>query len=124
YRVRFTPTNEPSVDLIAYRDKLGIEPPIIKVQVKSSDAVINDKDVSALVGKLQSGELGLVVALSDFTPPAAQFASQRSNLRLINGEQLVDLILEHYDQMDAKYKAALPLRRVFIPESDVDAGSS
>jgi len=123
YRVRFTPPNEPSVDLIAHRDLLGVEPPIIKVQVKSSDSAVNDKDVSALAGKLQSNDLGLVVALSDFTPPAVQFASQRSNLRLINGEELVDLILEHYDKIDSKYKAALPLRRVYIPESDAESST-
>jgi len=36
YKTRMTQTNEASVDLIAHRDPLGVEPPIIKVQVKSS----------------------------------------------------------------------------------------
>lgn len=36
YHARQTRKNEPSVDVIAHKDHLGIEPPIIKVQVKSS----------------------------------------------------------------------------------------
>ena len=33
YRARLTRKNEPSVDIIAHKDDLGVEPPIIKVQV-------------------------------------------------------------------------------------------
>ena len=51
YRARLARTNEPSVDIIAHKDALGFEPPIIKVQVKSGDGKIGDKDVSALLGK-------------------------------------------------------------------------
>jgi restriction system protein len=116
YRVRMAPVNEPSVDLIAHRDELGLEPPIIKVQVKSGDGTVADKDVSALAGKLGPSEYGLVVCLSTFSPSATSYASGRPNLRLIDGNQLVDLLLEHYDDFDPKYKAIIPLRRVFIPE--------
>jgi restriction system protein len=116
YRVRMAPVNEPSVDLIAHRDELGLEPPIIKVQVKSGDGTVADKDVSALAGKLGPSEYGLVVCLSTFSPTATSYASGRPNLRLIDGNQLVDLLLQHYDDFDPKYKAIIPLRRVFIPE--------
>jgi restriction system protein len=37
-------------------------------------------------------------------------------LRLINGNQLVDLILEHYDNFDPTYESILPLRRVYVPQ--------
>ena len=39
----------------------------------------------------------------------------------IDGNQLVDLILQHYDSLDPKYKGILPLRRVFIPEQPDEA---
>jgi len=51
YRARLTRMNEPSVDIIAHKDELGFEPPIVKVQVKSSEGKIGDRDVSALLGK-------------------------------------------------------------------------
>lgn len=116
YRVRKTPVNEPSVDLIAHRDLLGLEPPIIKVQVKSGEGKVSDKDVSALAGKVSGGEYGLFVALSSYSPAAMSYAANKENLRLIDGNQLVDLILEHYDSFNAFFKATLPLRRVYLPE--------
>ncbi len=60
YHARVTRRNEPSVDLIAHKDHLGIEPPIIKVQVKSSDDVVADRDVSALVRKAISRRVWVV----------------------------------------------------------------
>ncbi len=117
YHARLTRKNEPSVDIIAHKDHLGIEPPIIKVQVKSGDGAVTDKDVSALYGKLSQGEYGLFVTLSTFTPPSRTFEQSKSNLRLIDGEELVQLIFQHYEQFDSRHKGLLPLRRVYIPET-------
>ncbi len=122
YRARLTPTNEPSVDMIAHKDELGLEPPIIKVQVKSGDGKVSDKDVSALFGKLSPGEFGLVVALGSFTPPAVQFATQKSNLRLIDGAELVNLVFDHYEQFDSRFKSILPLKKVYVPEAISESG--
>lgn len=116
YRARLTRTNEPSVDIIAHKDALGFEPPIIKVQVKSSDGKIGDKDVSALLGKLGANEFGLMVTLGEFSPQALTFAGSKSNLRLIDGDELVNLIFEYYEQFDSRYKGLLPLKRVYVPE--------
>src|SRR5438270_2990976 len=44
YRYRMAPVNEPSVDIIAHTDTLGLVAPIIKVQVKSGDGTVSDKD--------------------------------------------------------------------------------
>jgi restriction system protein len=117
YKAGLTPTNEPSVDLIAHKDELGLEPPIIRVQVKSGDGKTADRDVSALYGKVGPGEYGLLIALGSFTPPAIQFAGTKSNLRLIDGTELVNLIFEHYEKLDSRFKGLIPLKRVYIPES-------
>jgi restriction system protein len=37
-------------------------------------------------------------------------------LRLIDGTELVELALKHYEQFDSRYKGLLPLKRVFVPE--------
>lgn len=117
YNARLTRPNEPSVDVIAYKDQLGLEPPIIKVQVKSSPGKITDKDVSALYGKVEGQEVGLMVTLGEFTDPAWQFANGKSNLRLIDGDELVDLIFQHYDAFDNRYKGIIPLKQVYIPQA-------
>ena len=37
------------------------------------------------------------------------------DIRLIDGADLVKLILEHYDQFSGSYRAAIPLKQVYVP---------
>jgi restriction system protein len=105
------------VDIIAHKDELGFEPPIVKVQVKSAEGSIGDPIVSALYGKVASGEFGLLVTLGTFTNQARHFAWSKSNLRPVDGHELVDLMLQHYEPFDSRYKGLLPLKRVYVPEA-------
>ncbi len=117
YRTRVAAVGTDSgVDIIAHKDHLGFEPPIIKVQVKSTEGSVGDPVVSALYGKVSASEFGLLVTLGTFTPQAQAFARGKSNLRLVDGQELVDLIFEHYEHFDSKYKGLLPLRQVYVPE--------
>lgn len=104
------------IDIIAHKDELGFEPPLIKVQVKSSEGNIGEPAVSQLYGKVDKSEYGMVITLGSFTNQAVTFARNKSNLRLVDGEELVRLILQHYEKFDSKYKGLLPLKRVYIPE--------
>ena len=59
--------------------------------------------------------------LGYFTSQARAFERSRSNLRLSDGVELVELVLNHYEKFDGKYKGLLPLGRVYVaevPESD------
>lgn len=117
YRTRLSSEGpDGGIDVIAHKDELGFEPPIIKVQVKSTEGSIGDPIVSQLYGKVERSEYGMVVTLGTFTKQAQSFARNKSNLRLIDGEELVGLILQHYEQFDSKYKGLLPLKRVYVPE--------
>ena len=117
YRSRVSPEGpDGGIDIIAHKDELGFEPPIIKVQVKSTEGSIGDPIVSALYGKVGTGEYGLLVSLGTFTNQARSFARSKSNLRLIDGDELVKLVLQHYEQFDSRYKGLLPLKRVYVPE--------
>lgn len=118
YRTRVSPEGQDGgIDIIAHKDELGFEPPIVKVQVKSSEGNVGEPAVSALYGKVaQQNEFGLFVTLGGYTAQAISFARNKPNLRLIDSDGLVDLILQHYDQFDSRYKGLLPLKRVYIPE--------
>jgi restriction system protein len=117
YRTRSSlPGPDGGVDIIAHQDELGFVPPIIKIQVKSTEGSVGDPVVSQLIGKLETGEYGMLVTLGSFTNQALNTARNKSNLRLIDGEDLVKLILHHYEQFDSKYKGIMPLKRVYIPE--------
>ncbi|MBP7507781.1 MAG: restriction endonuclease [Prolixibacteraceae bacterium] len=49
YRTRVTPEGpDGGVGIIAYKDELGLEPPIIKVQVKSNDSDISRKSTGTV----------------------------------------------------------------------------
>lgn len=116
YRTRTAaPGPDGGIDIIAHKDELGFEPPIIKVQVKSTEGSVGDPVVSALYGKLGPGEYALLVTLGTYTPQAQSFARSKSNLRLIDGDELVDLIVQHYEEFDSRYKGLLPLKRVYVP---------
>lgn len=118
YRTRISPEGpDGGIDIIAHKDELGFEPPIIKVQVKSTDGSVGDPVVSALYGKVAANEYGLLVTLGKFTNQAATFAKSKGNLRLVDGDELIELILSQYDQLDSRYKGLLPLKKVFIPET-------
>ncbi len=117
YRTRVSPEGpDGGIDIVAHRDELGFEPPIVKVQVKSGSGNIGQPEVSALLGTLASSEFGLVVTLGGFTAQARNFAKGKANLRLIDGAELVDLVLDHYERFDSRYKGLLPLKRVYVPE--------
>lgn len=117
YRTRISPPGvDGGVDIVAHKDELGFEPPIIKVQVKSSVGSVGDPIISQLYGKVGPTEFGLFVTLGTFTTQAIQFGKSKTNLRLIDGQALVELILEHYEELDSKYKGLLPLKRVYVPQ--------
>lgn len=102
---------------MAHKDELGFEPSIVKVQVKSSKGSIGDPAVSALYGKVGNSEFGLLVTLGTFTTQATNFAKSKGSLRLIDGDELVQLVFQHHDQFDSRYKGLLPLRQVYVPEA-------
>jgi restriction system protein len=123
YRTRVSPEgSDGGIDIIAHKDELGLEPPIIKVQVKSNDSDITPDKVQALYGNVAAGEYGLFIAINGFSKKAREFAKSKANLRIIDGDELIDILLQHYEQLDSKYKAIIPLKNVYIPvqvESEV-----
>lgn len=117
YHTRVSPAGpDRGVDIVAHRDELGFEPPIIKVQVKSGSGNVGNPEVASLYGNIGATEFGLFVTLGAFTNQAKTFAEGKSNLRLLAGADLVELVLSRYDQFDSRYKGILPLKRVYIPE--------
>jgi restriction system protein len=108
------------VDVIASRDPLGLEPPIIKVQCKRTVGAIGGPDVQKLAGALAHGgsEVGLFVTLGGYSNDAVHLERTRQDLRLLTGTQLIDLIFEHYEELDVEWKRLLPLRQVYAVDRE------
>jgi restriction system protein len=122
YRAEVTQASgDGGVDVIAFRDPLGLEPPIIKVQCKRTLTSIGGPDVQKLMGTLAPGgtEVGLFITLGTFTNDAMHLARTRHDLRLVNGRQLVDLIFDHYEQLDLEWRRLLPLKRIYVLDREI-----
>lgn len=105
------------VDIIAHKDELGFEPPIIKVQCKQSLATIGGPAVQQLLGAIQSEEHALFVTLGDYSSDAIRIERGKSNLRLIGGTDLVRLIFNNYERFEPRFKTLLPLKRSYTPSA-------
>lgn len=101
------------VDVIAHRDELGFEPPIIKVQCKQTLGSSGRPDIQKLIGAIEQGEMGLFVTLGSFSPDARVYEQSKANLRLIDGRTLVEMIYSHYEKFAPKYRSLLPLRQTY-----------
>ena len=117
YHARVTEkSGDGGVDIIAHRDELGFEPPIIKVQCKQITGTSGEPDVNQLVGTIGDGEYALFVNLGSFSRPAKSTENNKAKLRLIDGEQLVELILENYSKLAPRYRTILPLKQIYVAD--------
>jgi len=124
YRTRVTQVSgDGGVDVLADKDPLGLEPPIINVQCKRSTSPMGGPVVQNLIGTLAPGgtELGLFVTFGPFSKDALHIERTRQDLRLINGKEPVDFIFAHYEQLDPAYKRLLPMRSVYVVRRGLDA---
>jgi restriction system protein len=116
YHARVTKASaDGGVDVIAHKDELGFEPPVIKVQCKQSLGTNGRPDVQKLYGAIEKEEMGLFVTLGSFSADARTFEQSKSNLRLLDGKDLVELIFIHYDKFSPRYRALIPLKRTYSP---------
>ena len=116
YHARVTKASgDGGVDVIAHKDELGFEPPVIKVQCKQSLGTNGRPDVQKLYGAIEKEEMGLFVTLGSFSNDARTFEQSKSNLRLLDGKDLVDLVFTHYDKFAPRYRALIPLKRTYSP---------
>ena len=102
------------IDIIAYVDPLGAQTPRIKVQVKHKPGTaIGAGDVRALLGVLRQGDIALFVTSGTFSPDAKNTGTNsREFIRLIDGDEFIDMWLEYYDKMSDDDKNMLPLKRI------------
>ena len=102
------------IDIIAYLDPLGAQTPRIKVQVKHKpDATIGASDIRALLGVLRTGDIALFVTSGTFSQDARSTStSSREFIRLVDGNDFIDMWQVYYDKMTDDDKNMLPLKRI------------
>jgi restriction system protein len=123
----FTPFIAPKgadggVDIIAYKDPIGAQPPRIKVQVKHRrDQKVSRGEVASLNGVLRrNNDVGLIVSSSGFTQEAiSEIRNATSHIEKIDVNDFIIFWDQYYDKLSDEDKNRLPLRRVsFLGAND------
>jgi len=103
------------VDVLAFKDAFGFEKPIIKVQVKHQKASSGAPEIQQLLGANPIDANSLFVSTGGFTSQAKSVAKHNS-VRLVDLEELVDLVVKWYENMPNDIRALLPLQKMYVPE--------
>ena len=109
------------IDVTAHRDELGIEPPILKIQVKAHEANVGSDLVKAFYAMIHERDVGIFITTGGFTVAAQDFARTKGNLKLVDGVEFVGLIEKYYDGLDLKFRKQIPLRRMLVPDVTMDS---
>ena len=110
------PGADRGVDIVAHPDPFGFERPLIKVQVKHRQGAVGGPEMRSFLGALRSGDNGLYVSTGGFTRDATlETERSRESVALLDRDSFIQLMLEHYEALDAEYKARVPLRKVWVP---------
>ncbi|GAG37843.1 unnamed protein product, partial [marine sediment metagenome] len=109
--------NDKGVDVIGTLNPEGLANITLKAQVKRVGRHINNKEILMLRGTLGVDEHGVFITTGSFTRRAQieAEAEGKKPIALIDGQTLVDLILEHYDELDEEYKQLLALSKREVP---------
>jgi restriction system protein len=109
------------VDVTGTLNPEGLVQVMLRVQVKRVTSNIGIEEVQRMRGVLGQDEHGAIITTSSFTKQAQEEAQDEKKkfVSLIDGENLVDIILNNYDKLDEKYKNLLLLKKKDLPLSEM-----
>jgi len=88
----------------------------VKVQVKRVRGSVGAPTVRMLRGTLAQDEFGIIITTGHFPPSAQQEAAQQGlkTIGLVDGEKLMELVLENFETLDPQYRRILGLKRMVV----------
>jgi restriction system protein len=104
-------------DIIASPDGLALQQPRIFVEVKHRKGQMGAPEVRKFIGgRNAQNDKCLYVSTGGFTTEA-RYEAERSNvpLTLIDSDELVELLVEHYELTDSETRTLVPLRKTYWP---------
>ncbi len=104
------------IDLVCYKDPLGLNPPRIVVHVANKSQVSTRDGLSAFMNLLKPDDVGLYISLGGTTNDLNQFALAQTKyrVRLIDLETFVDLWVENQSNIDQESRIKFPLKPVYF----------
>ncbi len=88
----------------------------VKVQVKRVKGGVGAPTVRMLRGTLAQDEFGIIITTGNFPPSAVKEAAQSGlkTIGLVDGEKLMELVLENFETLDPQYRRILGLKRMVV----------
>ncbi|MGQ2979330.1 MAG: restriction endonuclease [Polaromonas sp.] len=117
YKTRISPNGaDRGKDIVASPDGLGFEDPRIVVEVKHRGAAMGSQEIRSFLGGRHANDKGLYVSTGGFTKDA-RYEAERAPipLTLMDLDDLVKSLLDHYEKMDIDMQRLIPLRKVYWP---------
>ncbi|GAA0207800.1 restriction endonuclease [Glutamicibacter creatinolyticus] len=114
------PGPDGGVDIIAGKGPLGMDSPIVVVEVKSEPRPIDSKVVRGLhsAREQHKADQALLVAWGGLTGPARrEFHTDRA-FRVWDGDALLDALFSTYELLPSETKAKIPLKRAWLLDED------
>lgn len=59
---------------------------------------------------------GLYITLGSYSRSSIELERNRAKLRVIDGEQFVELVLEHYPKLAPRFRSIIPLKQIYVPD--------
>ncbi|MEX1166034.1 MAG: restriction endonuclease, partial [Hydrogenophaga sp.] len=117
YKTRISPSgSDRGKDIVASPDGLGFEDPRIVVEVKHRANAMGSQEIRSFLGGRHDNDKGLYVSTGGFTKDARYEAERgRIPVTLMDLDDFVKSLLEHYEAMDVEMQRLIPLRKVYWP---------
>lgn len=118
YKTRVSPSGpDRGKDIVASPDGFGFEQPRIIVEVKHRRGQMGSQEVRSFLSVIRhAGDKGLYVSTGGFSREAYYEAERAANpITLMDLDDLVEAILDHYEGMDLETRVLLPLKRIYWP---------
>lgn len=118
YKTRISPSGpDRGKDIVASPDGFGFESPRIVVEVKHrTGSTMGSQEIRSFLGGRHKDDKGLYVSTGGFSKDA-RYEAERASIpvTLMDLDDLVQALLEHYEKLDPDTQRLLPLRRLYWP---------
>lgn len=110
------PGPDRGVDILASPDGFGFEQPRIVVECKHRSGAMGSQEIRSFLGGRHKDDKGLYVSTGGFSKDA-RYEAERANIpvTLMDIDQLVEAVVEHYEKMDTETRVLLPLVKLYWP---------
>lgn len=117
YKTRISPPgSDLGKDIVASPDGFGLEQPRIVVEVKHRTQTIGSQDIRSFLGGRHKDDKGLYVSTGGFSKDARYEADRAAiPITLMDLDDLVKAILDHYEEMDMNTRVLVPLTKIYWP---------